>query len=186
VGQFLMDGLPVDEKLYGFRTRKVQFDRGKFLGVKENENSLPTQLYISMVGANEALWKRITSNREKNGWKNYLKSLALLALLPCRTAIRLTVIKELNDSKENINEFAELLSAVKPDFVEVKSYMWLGYSRMRLKEENTPDHKYTKTFAHSLLEKMPLYKFESEKENSRIVLLKRKDSKFETKIIDRN
>ena len=32
VDQFLMDGLQVDEQLYGFRKRKVQSGRGKFLG----------------------------------------------------------------------------------------------------------------------------------------------------------
>ena len=32
VGQFLMDGLPVDEKPSSFRKRKVQSDWGKFLG----------------------------------------------------------------------------------------------------------------------------------------------------------
>jgi tRNA wybutosine-synthesizing protein 1 len=149
-------------------------------------NSLPTQLYISMVGANEKLWKSITANRENNGWLKYLRSLALLKLLPTRTVIRLTVIKGLNDSPKALNEFAELLEVVGTDFIEVKSYMWLGLSRSRLKEDNTPSHEYTKNFALQLLSKMPSYKFEAEKENSRIVLLKRKDSKYKTKIIDRN
>ncbi len=150
------------------------------------ENSLPTQLYISMVGPNEKLYKSITCNNEKDGWKKYLTSLALLDLLPCRSVIRLTLIKGLNDSKESIDEFAQILETVRPDFVEVKSYMWLGFSRKRLKEENTPSFDYTKSFSVSLLEKMPSFKFESEKESSRIVLLKRKDSEFKTKIIDRD
>ncbi|MFA6268958.1 MAG: 4-demethylwyosine synthase TYW1 [archaeon] len=149
-------------------------------------DSLPTQLYISMVGPNESVWRSITCNKEKNGWNSYLKSLALLALLPCRTVIRLTVIKGLNDSDELISEFASVLETVKPDFVEIKSYMWLGLSRQRLKEENTPSFEYTKTFAEKILSKTSLFKFEAEKENSRIVLLKNKNSKFKTKIIDRN
>jgi tRNA wybutosine-synthesizing protein 1 len=152
----------------------------------KREDSLPTQLYISMIAPIESLWKKISCNTEKNGWKKYLKSLALLALLPCRTVIRLTVIKGLNDSKETINEFAEVLEATRPDFIEVKSYMWLGYSRKRLNEENTPSFEYTKGYAEKLLEKMPSFKFESDKENSRIVLLKNKNSKFETKIIQRD
>ena len=150
------------------------------------KNSLPTQLYISMVGPNEKLWKSITCNKEKTGWKKYLKSLALLNLLPCRTVIRLTVIKGLNDSEGTISEFAEILESIKPDFIEVKSYMWLGYSRQRLTEENTPSYEYTKSFSEKLLNQMPSFKFESEKENSRIILLKNKNSKFKTKIIDRN
>ncbi|MFA5930906.1 MAG: 4-demethylwyosine synthase TYW1 [archaeon] len=150
------------------------------------ENSLPTQLYISMVAPNEKLFKSITCNKEKDGWKKYLRTLAMLALLPCRTVIRLTLIKELNESIETIEEFAKILEVVKPDFVEIKSYMWLGYSRERLREENTPSYEYTKDWTNKLLALMPSFKFESEKVNSRIILLKRKSSKFPTKIIDRD
>jgi len=158
----------------------------KMLLKLSSKNSLPTQLYVSMVGPNKDTWKKITKNSEKNGWNNYLKSLASLKLLNTRTVIRLTVIKGLNDSDKLIEEFAELLEAVGSDFVEVKSYMWLGFSRQRLKEENSPSHEYTKNFALKLLSKMPSYKFESEKINSRIVLLKNRSSKYKTKIIDRN
>jgi tRNA wybutosine-synthesizing protein 1 len=149
-------------------------------------NSLPTQLYISMVAPNEKLFRSITCNQEKKGWENYLKTLALLKLLPCRTVIRLTLIKGFNDSEETISQFAELLETIQPVFVEVKSYMWLGYSRERLKEENAPSHEYTKLFAEKLLKKMPSFKYESEKEISKIVLLKNINSKFKTKIIDRD
>ena len=151
-----------------------------------NEKSLPTQLYISMVAPSEKLFKSITCNKEKDGWIKYLKSLAMIKLLPCRSVIRLTLIKELNDSEETIKEFASVLETVGSDFIEIKSYMWLGYSRQRLGEQNTPSFEYTKEFTNKLLALMPSYKFESEKENSRIVLLKNKNSKYKTKIIDRN
>jgi tRNA wybutosine-synthesizing protein 1 len=149
------------------------------------EKALPTQLYLSLQAANEKLYKKISCNTEKNGWKNYLRSLALLKLLPTRIVIRLTLIKGLNDSEENIEEFAELLEAVEADFIEVKSYMWLGMSRKRLKKENMPTHKEVKEFTKKLLKKMPSYKKENEKEESRIVLLKNKKSKYKTKIINR-
>lgn len=152
----------------------------------KKKNALPTQLYISMVGANEELWKKITKNNEKNGWKNYLTSLALLKLLPCRSVIRLTVIKGVNDSDEAIEEFAQILQATQSDFVEIKSYMWLGFSRKRLKEKNTASHEYIKSFALKLLKKLPSYKFEAEKKNSKIVLLKNKKTKYKTKIVERD
>lgn len=148
-------------------------------------NSLPTQLYISMVGPNEKLYKSITCNNEKNGWKNYLTSLALIPLLNTRTVVRLTVISGLNDSEETIKEFSLMLEGTKSDFIEIKSYMWLGFSRQRLNKENMPSFEQTKEFTNKLLELLPSYKFENEKENSRIILLKRKDSKYKTKIIDR-
>jgi tRNA wybutosine-synthesizing protein 1 len=150
------------------------------------EDSLPTQLYISMVAPNEKLFKTITCNKESDGWIKYLRSLAMLPLLPTRSVIRLTLIKGLNDSEETIKEFASVLESVRSDFIEIKSYMWLGYSRQRLGEHNTPSFEYTKEFTNKLLELMPSYKFENEKESSRIILLKRKDSKYKTKIIHRD
>ena len=109
----------------------------------------------------------------------------MLKILPCRTVIRLTLINNINSSPEILKEFAEVLSAVQSDFVEIKSYMWIGYSRKRLVEENMPEHKQVKEFSKQLLKEMPSYKFESEKEESRIVLLKNKKSKYNTKIIER-
>ena len=64
-----------------------------------------------------------------------MRSLALLKLLPCRTVIRLTLINGLNDSEELLEKFAELLELIQSDFIEVKSYMWIGLSRKWLKEE---------------------------------------------------
>lgn len=149
------------------------------------KNSLPTQLYVSMAAPNESLYGKITRNAEKNGWKNYLKSLALLKLLPCRTVIRLTLIKDLNDSEKTLEEFAEVLEAVQTDFVEVKAYMHLGYSKERLRYEQMPTHPEVKSIVQNLLKKMPSYKYESEKKESRIVLLKNRKSRFKTKIINR-
>jgi tRNA wybutosine-synthesizing protein 1 len=146
--------------------------------------SLPTQLYVSMEAPNEKLFKRITSNKEKNGWKKYLKTLAILSLLNTRTVIRLTLIKGLNDSDKLVKEFAEIIEASKPDFVEVKSYMWIGFSRKRLKKENMPTHKETKAFTKKLLKLLTSYKLENEKKDSRIILLKNKKTKYKTKIIN--
>jgi tRNA wybutosine-synthesizing protein 1 len=151
----------------------------------KKEKVLPTQLYLSLQAPNKTLYKKISCNVEKNGWKNYLTSLAMLKLLGTRTVIRLTLIKGLNDDEKTLKEFSELLEATSSDFVEIKSYMWLGLSRQRLKKENMPTHEEVKFFAKSLLELMPSYKFESEKIDSRIVLLKNKNSKYKTKIINR-
>ncbi|MFA5764357.1 MAG: 4-demethylwyosine synthase TYW1 [archaeon] len=148
-------------------------------------NSLPTQLYISLVAPEEKLYKSITYNKEKNGWKKYLKSLAMIKLLPTRSVIRFTLIKGKNDGEELLSKFAELFETVESDFIEIKSYMWIGMSRERLVEDNMPSFKYTKDFTKKLLKLMPSYKFENEKPKSRIILLKNKNSKYKTKIIDR-
>ncbi|MBT4869980.1 MAG: 4-demethylwyosine synthase TYW1 [Candidatus Diapherotrites archaeon] len=154
------------------------------LKLKETK-SLPTQLYISMVAPEEKLYKSITKNKEKNGWKKYLKSLAMLKLLPTRTVIRFTLIKGKNDGEKTLGQLAEVLETVAADFVEIKAYMWIGMSRKRLVEENMPSFAYTKSTTKKLLKLMPSYKLENQKEISRILLFKNKKSKYKTKIIDR-
>ncbi len=150
-----------------------------------SEKALPTQLYVSVQAPNEKLFKKITRNKEKNGFFKHLKSLALLKLLPTRTVIRFTLIRNLNDSSELLEEFAELFEAVQSDFVEIKSYMWIGMSRKRLSKENMPEHDFVKNYSKKILKKMPSYKIEAEKKSSRIILLKNKNSKYKTKIIGR-
>jgi len=157
----------------------------KMLTKLAQTNSLPTQLYISMVAPNEKLYKTITCNKESNGWKKYLRSLAMLKLLNTRIVIRFTLIKGKNDDKKTLKEFAEVLEVVGSDFIEIKSYMWIGMSRKRLVEDNMPTHEYTRKITMDLLKLMPSYKFENEKKISRIVLLKNKSSKYKTKIINR-
>lgn len=152
----------------------------------KQKKALPTQLYISMVAPNEKLFKAITCNKENNGWKKYNTTLKMISSIGTRSVVRLTLIKGLNDSEKTLEEFSKLLENTKSDFIEIKSYMWLGDSRKRLTSENSPSFEYTKDFATKMLEKMPSYKFESEKINSKIVLLKNKKSKYKTKIVDRN
>lgn len=158
----------------------------KMLQKLSKENSLPTQLYISMVSPNKKVFKIVTCNNEKDGWKKYVKTLSLLKDFSCRTVIRLTLIKGFNDSENLVEEFASLLEKTKTDFIEIKSYMWLGNSRQRLNKINSPLFKNVKDFSNKLLLLMPSYKYECGKENSRIVLLKNKNSKFKTKIIERD
>ncbi len=157
----------------------------KMLWKLKETNSLPTQLYISIEAPNEKLYKKITCNKEKNGWKKYLKSLAMPKLLPTRTVVRFTLIKGKNDDIKVLRELAEVLETVQSDFVEIKAYMWIGMSRKRLVEDNMPSFKYTRIVTKKILGLMPSYKLENEKEKSRILLLKNKSSKYKTKIINR-
>ena len=157
----------------------------KMLWKLKEQKALPTQLYISMVAPNEKLYKIITCNKESNGWKKYLRSLAMIKLLQTRTVIRFTLIKGKNDGEKTLKELAEVLETVQSDFIEIKAYMWIGMSRKRLVEDNMPTHEYTKKVTMNLLKLMPSYKFENEKEKSRIILLKNEKSKYKTKIINR-
>jgi tRNA wybutosine-synthesizing protein 1 len=142
------------------------------------DDALPTQLYISLAAPDEALFKKINRSVHKDGWERLNRSLELMADFPCRRVIRLTVIKGLNDDDGNLEGYASLISKSRADFVEVKSYMALGFSRKRLGPDYMAEHDYIRAFSMKLLAVMPDYRFEDDDEISRIVLLKRKDSKF--------
>ncbi len=142
------------------------------------DKALPTQLYISLAAPNEALFKKINRSVYGDGWERLNRSLGLMADLPCRRVIRLTIIKGLNDGDGHLRGYASIISESKADFVEVKSYMALGFSRRRLGPDYMAEHRHVKRFAEKLAAAMPDYRVEDDDEISRIVLLKRKDSAF--------
>ena len=153
----------------------------RFLEMKQ-KNALPTQLYISVDASNKEMFKRINRSVYKDGWERLNRTLSILPELNCRRVIRYTLIKGLNDKEEDIPEFAKLFEKSKADFIEIKAYMFLGMSRERLKVSNMPLHKDVKEYAQKLLKYLDNYEYNDEHEPSRIVLLKRKDSKYKNYI----
>ena len=135
----------------------------------------PTQLYVSVDAPNEKIYKMV--DRPVSGcWENLIKTLKLLPKLKekTRTALRLTLIKNINMCQAK--EYANLIKMAKPKFVEVKAYMAIGFSRKRLGLSFMPTHSEIKNFAKEI-SKYCNYKIIDEKENSRVVLMMRKDTK---------
>lgn len=150
----------------------------------EEKNALPTQLYLSMVYPNEQIFRKITNNLEKDSWKKFNESLKLFWGLSkfTRTVIRVTLIKNLNMTEPE--NYAKLIKKAKPDFVEIKAYIHIGFSQNRLKKENMPTHQEVKDFSKKILKelgKKEKYQLVDEKYNSRVVLLS--NGKKEKKII---
>ncbi|MFH1256502.1 MAG: 4-demethylwyosine synthase TYW1 [Candidatus Diapherotrites archaeon] len=138
------------------------------------EITLPTQLYVSLEGANEQMHKKIDVPLIKNSWKKINESLELLSSLKTRTVVRITAIKGLNMEKEK--EFAALLEKASPHYLEIKSYMFLGSSRERLKQENMPTFEEVLKFSENISEHCGYIVKDYSKE-SRVVLLVRDDLK---------
>ncbi len=136
---------------------------------------LPTQLYISLDAPNPELQKKITRAMHTDSWERLMKCLDIMASLKnkTRTALRLTLIKGINDIEPE--KYAELFKRAHPDFIEVKSYMFVGASRKRLQIENMPYHEDIKAFAQQL-EKYCDYKIVDEQKLSRVVLMTVPDS----------
>ncbi|MEM4703331.1 MAG: 4-demethylwyosine synthase TYW1 [Candidatus Pacearchaeota archaeon] len=144
----------------------------------QNENILPTQLYVSLNASNEKIFKKIC-RPIAGGWANILKTLQLLPKLKTRTVIRITLIKSLN--MMNPEEYAKLIKISKPWFVELKAYMHIGFSQHRLKKENMPQHSEIKNFAKQI-SKFSGYRILDEKENSRVILLGKNKERFIRKV----
>jgi tRNA wybutosine-synthesizing protein 1 len=134
------------------------------------KKTLPTQLYISLDAWDEKSYREINKGIRKDGWERLLKTLNMLGKLKTRTVIRLTVIKGLNDSKKAIKEFAQIIDKSNPDFLEIKSYMHLGYSRERLNRENMPSNEDLNEFCKELEKNLKNLKFEDKCLPSKIIL----------------
>jgi len=139
---------------------------------------LPTQLYLSLEAPTLEMHKRINVPLVKNSWENLNKSLDILPSLNTRKAIRITAIKGRNMSHEK--EFAALIEKADPDFVEVKAYMFVGYSRKRLEMDNMPLHPEVREFAERINKNLN-YNLVDESKPSRVVLLSKKKNNLKIK-----
>lgn len=144
----------------------------------QKKHALPTQLYVSVNYWDERLFRKFTRNKQKDAWKNLLKTLRLLSKLKTRTVFRINLVRELNMGNEE--EYAKLIKLAMPMFIEVKGFMSVGYARQRLGYERMPTHSEIIKFSKNLLKFLPKYKFLDEQEISRVVLLgkSKKDMKI--------
>jgi len=125
----------------------------------------PTQLYISLDAPDEETYALLC--RPKGGyWEQVLESLSYLSSR--RSAIRTTVVKGLNDHSPG--QYGKIIADSNPAFVEIKGYMYLGYSRSRLAMEQMPDHAYVRSFAEKVA-RAAGYRIRDESPVSRVVCL---------------
>lgn len=128
----------------------------------------PTNLYISLDAPDEETYKRIDVPMFGDFWERMNRSLELMSGFSCRKVLRLTLVKGWND--HNTEGYADLIKKASPDFIEVKSYMFVGFSRQRLKKENMLYHEDVKAFAEKIAG-LTGYKYKDEQKASRVVLL---------------
>ncbi|GIU69400.1 MAG: 4-demethylwyosine synthase TYW1 [Candidatus Woesearchaeota archaeon] len=135
-----------------------------------------TQLYVSLDAPNKELLKEVDLPLFEDYWERLMKSLEYLSQKKQRTCIRLTIIKSINDIEPN--KYAELIMKGNPDFIEVKAYMHVGASRLRLKRENMPSHDEVTAFTKELIKYLPDYEMVSEHKPSRVWMLAKKKFKI--------
>lgn len=140
------------------------------------KKQLPTQLYISVNSPNEKMWKEFHRSTKKDGWKKLLESLELMSKMKTRTIFRMNLVKDLNMSKNQIKEYAELIKIANPLFVEVKGFMSVGYSRERLGYEKMPSYEEMKKFCEELTREIGLKVLDSHEFSRAFILGKNKKS----------
>ncbi|NIO20864.1 MAG: 4-demethylwyosine synthase TYW1 [Candidatus Aenigmarchaeota archaeon] len=139
--------------------------------------SPPTQLYLSVNAPNQMLFEMINRPSSENGWERFLRSLGIFSKMETRRILRLTMIRGMNMDPPYIKQYADLIQKANPHFIEVKAYMWIGFSRNRLRERNMPSHEDIRNFSKEI-EKITGFKILDEKEDSRVVLLANEKEKI--------
>ncbi len=127
----------------------------------------PTQLYISLNAPDKEMYGKICAPLGDT-WENVLQSLEFLKDSKSRTAVRITLTKGVN--MMHPEGFASLIESAEPDFVELKAYMHLGFSRKRLSLGNMPSHEEVLYFSKKVAAALG-YCVADESVKSRVVLL---------------
>ncbi len=138
------------------------------------------QLYISLNAPNEEKFLQICRSTDREDWNKFNESLKIMKNFKGRRVLRLTLIRDLNFDYNLVDDYLKLIELASPDFIEVKSFMSIGNAKERLGVEFMLSFDEIKEFAEKITERSN-YKLEDYKEDSRIVLLKNKDSKVVNK-----
>ncbi|MFH1210410.1 MAG: 4-demethylwyosine synthase TYW1 [archaeon] len=162
------------EEMHKTRACTFLVSNGLFPKNIEKLDELPRQLYISVDAPNEKTYKAIVRPTMKDSWKKFQQTIELLPSLRTRKVLRLTMVKGKNMKDEN--DYVKIIRKAQPDFIEIKSYMWIGHSKENLEIKNMPLHKDIQEFSKKI-EKITEYKQIDEKENSRVVLLAKENNK---------
>ncbi|MBU4245502.1 MAG: 4-demethylwyosine synthase TYW1 [Nanoarchaeota archaeon] len=131
----------------------------------------PSQLYLSLDAPTKEIYKKVDIPQFADFWERFEETITLMPSFSCKKAVRLTLVKGRNDS--HAKEYAELIMRADADFVEIKAYMWIGFSRMRLPIEAMPLFAEVQKFAEELNAHLG-YLYKDEDARSRVILLTKK------------
>jgi len=137
----------------------------------QDEDALPTQLYLSTNAPDEETFQLVNKPRYKDAWERWNASLEMLSKLNTRTVIRITLIKDYNTNDLLIPKFAEISKRANVHFIEAKSYMHIGRSTNRLEYSNMFEMSEIRHFASEIAKQSEIYSVMDESEVSRIVVL---------------
>jgi len=136
----------------------------------QKKKQLPTQLYLSVNAPEKELFEKFTRPSIKNAWKKFNETIALFPKLKTRKVVRINLVRGLNMDDNYIPRFAGIIKKARPDFVEIKAFMSVGYARQRLGYDRMPLHNEIMDFAKKIAKATGL-KVLDEKKESRVAVL---------------
>ncbi|MCK5451928.1 MAG: 4-demethylwyosine synthase TYW1, partial [Candidatus Aenigmarchaeota archaeon] len=98
----------------------------------------PYQFYLSLDAPTKDIYKKIDVPVFKDYWERLTKTIGIMSSIDTRKVVRLTLVKGLNMS--HIKDYAKMIEKINPNFIEVKAYMHVGFSKYRLPREAMPLH----------------------------------------------
>ena len=137
----------------------------------QDEDALPTQLYLSTNAADYDSFMRINQPRHNDSWERWNESLDMLKNLDTRTVLRITLIRDYNTNENMIPAFASMFRKASPHFIEIKSYMHVGRSTNRLERDNMLELDEVMKFSKNVADKSEIFSIIDESFVSRIALL---------------
>lgn len=141
----------------------------------QEENALPTQLYLSTNAADYESFMKINRPRYEDSWQRWNESLSMLKNLDTRTVIRITLIRDYNTDEKMIPIFAKMLEESSPHFIEIKSYMHIGRSTNRLERDHMLDFDEVKNFSEKITKNTTKFSIMDESVISRIAILQNQE-----------
>lgn len=135
----------------------------------ETMRKLPWQLYVTLPSPNKETFIKTCRPKSPESWENIIKTLEIFPSLDCRKVVRVTLTKGLN--MKSPEKYAQLIKKTECNFIELKSYSWVGFSRKRLDETNVPTMDDMRAFAKAIAEKTG-YEIADEDEPSKVLMLK--------------
>jgi tRNA wybutosine-synthesizing protein 1 len=148
---------------------------GTMPDVLERLDPLPTQLYVTVAAPTEEIYRKLCVPVGRDGWRSLNRTLELLPTLGTRTVIRHTLVEGWNIGWEK--EYAKLVNKADPLFIEPKGYVFVGYSRERMRNDNMPSQDRVMQFSERLAAETGRMVL-AEQRPSRVVLLGEDKSKM--------
>ncbi len=138
-------------------------------------NQIPTRLYVSVNTSNKDAYDKFHRSLKENAWEKLNETLQLFKKVKKKntTVFRMNLVRDLNMEDKYIPEFARMIRQSKPDFIELKGFMSVGFARERLGYEKMPTHEEMLEFVKKLEKELEdtRYILQDEHEASRAYVL---------------